>query len=161
MTVTSPRVQSPIPMVAVTTQAGDVRRSLVLRLTSAFASAGLSVAVVTWNADVTFDRPHSDSDRLRHAGAVAVGLVARDEAGIYGSRTDATDASWMTAVLDSLPSSPDLFVCDGWQTAGARTRLLAIVGDAVDRSPGLVVPVLAPEPLDDVVAFVTRHLSVR
>jgi molybdopterin-guanine dinucleotide biosynthesis adapter protein len=148
-----------IPMIGVRTEpAGSIR--LLERATVTLTKAGFRVAAVVHHpGDPGFDKPRSDSDRLRRAGATAVGLVAQEEIGLYAPRLSMTGTEWIAATLAGLPTPPDLMIRDdSWETGPTRDQIATIADgratagapvlgvDGTERLLGLVCRRVRPAP---------------
>lgn len=106
----------PIPTVAIVGHKNSGKTTLAERLVAAFTALGLGVCAIKHTSDeVGFDKPRADSDRLKKAGAIAVGMVAKSEIGFYTSHTDDTSESWMESVFAALPHRPDLVIYEGYR----------------------------------------------
>jgi molybdopterin-guanine dinucleotide biosynthesis protein MobB len=105
-----------IPTVAVIGHKNSGKTTLTTRLITALTESGLRVASVKHTSDeVGFDKPRTDSDRHRRAGAVAVGLVAKGEIGLYCDHTEHTGEAWLESALGALPEPPDLIIYEGYR----------------------------------------------
>lgn len=161
---------SAVPAIALVGHKSSGKTTLAVRLIAELTAIGFCVAAIKHTSDERgFDKPDTDSDRLRTAGAMAVGLIARDEVGFYTDHTAATGGGWLEALLASLPGAPDLLIYEGCRTGshpkiecirrpkltaptvGVEQRLVAVVCDHAIRAP---VPTFAFEPLGPLVAFV-------
>lgn len=161
-----------IPAIAIVGHKGAGKTTLTERLIRRLSAAGLRVAAVKHTSDEEgFDKPGKDSDRLRSAGAVAVGLIARSEVGFYTSRVPCPPHLWLDGVFTSIQPHPDLILYEGHrdspfpkvecirdpeQKRPSLRRgegLIAVVADHPVRTE---VPVLGFEPLEAIVAVVLR-----
>lgn len=105
-----------IPTVAIVGHKNSGKTTLVVKLIEAFTHFGLRVASIKHTSDeVGFDKPHSDSDRHKHAGAIAVGMVARSELGFYLEHTEEISEAWMELTFRRLPHPPDLIIYEGYR----------------------------------------------
>lgn len=166
-----------VPAIAIVGHKSSGKTTLAVRLIAELTAAGFCVAAVKHTSDERgFDKPGTDCDRLRTAGAVAVGLIARNEVGVYTAHTAATGGAWIEALLASLPRAPDLLIYEGHRagphpkiecirkpelttpTLGVEQRLVAVVSDRAIHAP---VPVFAFEPLGPLVAFVVALTDPR
>ena len=72
-----------IPTVAIVGHKNSGKTTLTERLIAAFTLERLRVCAIKHTSDeVGFDKPRTDSDRLKTAGAIAVGMVAKSEIGL-------------------------------------------------------------------------------
>ncbi len=166
-----------LPAIAIVGHKNSGKTTLTVGLIAGLTRAGFCVAAIKHTSDERgFDKPDTDSDRLRTAGAVAVGLVARNEVGFYTDHTAATGGAWIEASMASLPRAPDLLIYEGHRTGphpkiecirkpelttptlGVEQRLVAVVTDRAIHAP---VPVFAFEPLGPLVAFVVALTDPR
>jgi molybdopterin-guanine dinucleotide biosynthesis protein B len=159
-----------VAAIAIVGHKNSGKTTLTVRLIAELTAAGFCVAAVKHTSDERgFDKPDTDSDRFRAAGAVAVGLIARNEVGFYTDHTAATGGAWIEGLLASLPRAPDLLIYEGHRTGlhpkiecmrkpelttptlGVEQRLVAVVSDHAIHAP---VPVFAFEPIGPLAAFV-------
>ncbi|HUU47130.1 MAG TPA: molybdopterin-guanine dinucleotide biosynthesis protein B [Acidobacteriota bacterium] len=164
-----------IPSVAVIGHKNSGKTTLVERLVVAFTRAGMRVASIRHTSDeIGFDKPRSDSDRHKRAGAVAVGLVAKSEIGFYLDHTPQTSEAWIETVLAGLPSPPDLILYEGYRggphpkiecirdpnvsmpSFSASEGLIAVVSDHHIETD---VPVLSPESIEPVCRVIRDSLG--
>lgn len=163
-----------IPAIAIVGHKNSGKTTLAERVIRAFTDAGLLVAAVKHTSDeLGFDKPHKDSDRLRQAGALSVGLIAMSEAGFYIASRPESPEAWIEAVFRSTAVYPDLIVLEGWR--GGRVPKIECVLDPSITTPSLTmeegliavvsdhaidadVPVLAHEPLEPILDLVRGTL---
>jgi molybdopterin-guanine dinucleotide biosynthesis protein B len=116
-----------IPTVAIVGHKNSGKTTLTERLVRHFAEQGLRVAAIKHTSDeIGFDKPGRDSDRLSHAGAVAVGLVAKGEIGFYTAHTPSTSEAWIEAAFASLPEPPNLVIYEGYR-GGSHPKIECIL----------------------------------
>jgi molybdopterin-guanine dinucleotide biosynthesis protein B len=117
--------------------------------------AGFRVAALVHRTDDKgIDKRRSDSDRLRRAGATAVGLIAQAEIGVYTPRLATTGKRWIAVTLAGLASPPDLIVHDNCLDGGPDPDLIAIISD---RRVGAKVPVLRAEDTNRLLGLLGRR----
>lgn len=167
--------RSPIPTVAIVGHKNSGKTGLVVRLIESFTQAGLRVASVKHTSDeVGFDKPRSDSDRQKQAGAIAVGLVAKSEVGFYLAHTPQTSEQWIESTFSALPEPPDLIIYEGYR-GGPHPKIECILKPEVTRASftpeeGLLavvsdhpietaVPVLAYDPIELIGAVIRASFS--
>ena len=127
-----------IPTVAVVGHKNSGKTTLTERLIRHFSEEGLRVAAVKHTSDeIGFDKPGRDSDRLSHAGAIAVGLVAKGEIGFYTAHTPSTSEAWIESTFASLPQPPDLVIYEGYR-GGPHPKIECIL------RPEITVPSFTP-----------------
>lgn len=165
-----------IPTVAIVGHKNSGKTTLVVRLVEYFTRAGMRVAAIKHTSDeVGFDKPDRDSDRIRRAGSVVVGMVARDEIGLYTSHTPELSETWLEATFAKLPDPPQMIIYEGYR-GGPHPKIECILKPEVRRpsfsvQEGLIavvsdhaiaanVPVLAPDSLD-ALAEVIRKITHR
>ncbi len=125
---------------------------MVERLVRHFTESGLRVAAIKHTSDeVGFDKPRSDSDRLKQAGAVAVGLVANSEIGLYTNHTADVAEEWLESTLARLPETPQLVIYEGYR-GGPHPKIECILKPDVTApsftaAQGLIV-VISDHPID-------------
>jgi len=166
-----------IPTVAIVGHKNSGKTTLTVRLIEAFAAAGTRVASVKHTSDeVGFDKPGRDSDRLRTAGAIAVGLVAKSELGFYLNHTPQTSEEWIEATFASLPIPPQLIIYEGYR-GGPHPKIECIRDPAIQEpsfsgDEGLIavvtdlriqadVPILPFEPLESICDIVRASFARR
>ncbi len=164
-----------IPTVAVVGHKNSGKTGVVVRLIASFTRMGLRVASVKHTSDeVGFDKPRSDSDRQKRAGAIAVGLVAKSEVGFYLEHTPQTSQQWIETTFAALPEPPDLIIYEGYR-GGPHPKIECILKVEVTRpsftpEEGLIavvsdhrilaaVPVLAHEPAEPICAVIRASFS--
>lgn len=164
-----------IPTVAIVGHKNSGKTTLVERLVRHFTAGGMRVAAIKHTSDeVGFDKPRSDSDRLKQAGAIAVGMVAKGELGIYTTHTAEVSEGWLESVCARLPDPPSLVIYEGYR-GGPHPKIECIL-DAGTHQPsftaadGLIavvsdhtivtdVPVLDYSDFDEIVAVIRRSFD--
>ncbi len=155
-----------ISTVAIVGHKNSGKTTLTERLIRHFSAQGLRVAAVKHTSDeVGFDKPGRDSDRLAHAGAVAVGMVAKNEIGFYTTHTADTSEGWMEAAFAALPQPPDLIIYEGYRggphpkiecilkpevTTPSFTSAQGLIAVVSDHKVSVDVPVLNYEPVESI-----------
>lgn len=164
-----------IPTVAIVGHKNSGKTTLTERLVGHFTAAGMRVAAVKHTSDEAgFDKPGRDSDRLAHAGAVAVGMVAKHEIGFYTRHTAATSEEWMEATFSALPEPPDLILYEGYR-GGPHPKIECILKPDVGvpsftSAQGLIavvsdhaitadVPVLGYEPVERIAGLIRSNFG--
>lgn len=163
---------SRVPTVAIVGHKNSGKTTLVERLVCHFTERGMRVAAIKHTSDeVGFDKPHSDSDRLRKAGAIAVGMVAKGELGLYTSHTPEVSEAWLETVCARLPEPPSLVLYEGYR-GGPHPKIECILDPSTDQpsfttDDGLIAvvsdhaiitdaPVLDYRDLEAIVAVIRR-----
>jgi molybdopterin-guanine dinucleotide biosynthesis protein MobB len=141
-----------IPTVAIVGHKNSGKTTLVERLVRHFTDSGMRVAAIKHTSDeVGFDKPRSDSDRLKKAGAIAVGMVAKEEIGLYMDRTPEHSEEWLELTCARLPESPTLILYEGYR-GGPHPKIECILNPDTDR------PSFSPE--EGLIAVVSNHTIV-
>lgn len=150
MTTRYPRGR--IPTVAIVGHKNSGKTTLVERLVRHFTDTGLRVAAIKHTSDeVGFDKPRSDSDRLKKAGAVAVGMVAKGELGLYTNHTPSVSEGWLESVCVQLPEPPTLVLYEGYR-GGPHPKIECILNPDTSR------PSFAAD--DGLIAVVSDHAII-
>jgi molybdopterin-guanine dinucleotide biosynthesis protein B len=155
-----------IPTVAIVGHKNSGKTTLSTRLIRHFSGQGLRVAAVKHTSDKAgFDKPGHDSDRLSHAGAIAVGLVAKTEIGFYTAHTLATSEAWIEMTFAALPEPPHLIIYEGYRggphpkiecilnpevTTPSFTSAQGMIAVISDHPVAADVPVLAYDPIEPI-----------
>lgn len=164
-----------IPTIAIVGHKNSGKTTLVERLVAHYTAAGVRVAAIKHTSDeVGFDKPRTDSDRLKKAGAVAVGMVAQSEIGLYTVHTEQTSEGWMESVLASLPDPPRLILYEGYR-GGPHPKIECILRPEVTKptfraDQGLIavvsehavsadVPVLGYRPLERIAEVIEAAMQ--
>ncbi|MBI3873348.1 MAG: molybdopterin-guanine dinucleotide biosynthesis protein B [candidate division Zixibacteria bacterium] len=166
-----------IPTVAIVGHKNSGKTTLTEGLIGAFVASGMRVAAVKHTSDeVGFDKPRTDSDRLRKAGAMALGMVAKSEIGFYLTHTPQTSESWIEATFAALPEPPHLIVYEGYRggphpkvecilkpeiTTPSFTAAEGLIAVVSDHAILADVPVLPYEPLEPIMAAIRASFSRR
>ena len=159
-----------IPTVAIVGHKNSGKTTLTERLVAAFTQTGLRVCAIKHTSDeIGFDKPRTDSDRLRKAGAIAVGMVARSEVGFYTAHTADTSEAWIETAFSSLPHLPDLIIYEGYRggphpkiecilkpevTTPSFTAAQGLIAVVSDHTITANVPVLTYDPLEPIMDLI-------
>jgi len=164
-----------IPTVAIVGHKNSGKTTLVEKLVSHFTGSGMRVAAIKHTSDeVGFDKPRSDSDRLKKAGAIAVGMVAKGELGIYTSHTPEVSEGWLESICAQLPEPPSLILYEGYR-GGPHPKIECILNAEIDRpsftrADGLIavvsdhtivtdLPVFTHSDLDQLIEVIRRSFD--
>ncbi|MBI5869083.1 MAG: molybdopterin-guanine dinucleotide biosynthesis protein B [candidate division Zixibacteria bacterium] len=155
-----------ISTVAIVGHKNSGKTTLTERLVRHFTAQGLRVAAVKHTSDEAgFDKPGRDSDRLARAGAIAVGMVAKNEIGFYTAHRGDTSEGWMEATFAALPQPPDLIIYEGYRggphpkvecilnpevTTPSFTTAQGLIAVVSDHPMAADVPVLNFEPVEEI-----------
>lgn len=169
------RTLARIPTVAIVGHKNSGKTTLTEQLVAAFTATGLSVCAIKHTSDeVGFDKPRTDSDRLKKAGAIAVGMVAKSEIGFYTTHTADTSEEWMEGAFASLPDPPDLIIYEGYRggphpkiecilkpevTTPSFTAAQGLIAVVSDHKIVADVPVMAYQPLDPIMQVIRNSFG--
>lgn len=138
-----------IPTVAIVGHKNSGKTTLTERLVRHFTDRGMRVAAIKHTSDeVGFDKPHSDSDRLKRAGAIAVGMVAKGEIGLYTSVTPQVSEEWLETTFSRLAERPELIIYEGYR-GGPHPKIECIL------NPETIRPSFTRQ--DGLIAVVSDH----
>ncbi len=161
---------SNVPTVAIVGHKNSGKTTLVERLVRHFTDSGMRVAAIKHTSDEAgFDKPRSDSDRLKKAGAIAVGMVAKGELGFYTNHTSEVSERWLESACARLPEPPALILYEGYR-GGPHPKIECILNPDTDKpsflqDDGLIavvsnhaivtdVPVFPTDALDEIAAVI-------
>jgi molybdopterin-guanine dinucleotide biosynthesis protein MobB len=98
-----------VRIVAFVGPSGVGKTRLLVKLVRALSRRGLKVGAIKHSHHEGFDKPGSDSSKLRRAGALGVALMGRSELAWFGSPPDDPRA------LAPLFGGADVVLCEGFK----------------------------------------------